>query len=114
MYKLEENENGKQLIERLEGQNPTLLYSYGFECGMMNFNPIDFVSGVVKMPSVSIQLDTDENPIGKPTRERGFDVGINLPNCIDEVGNLNILNLKDLYIEAVLLKQTPAPIEPIN
>jgi len=113
MYKVETSENGKQLIEILVGQNAKLLYSYGFECGVMNFSPIDFTNGVVKMPSVSVQLDTGGKPIGQPTRERGFDVNIKLSECIDENGNLNILNLKDLYIEAVLLKQTPKPVESI-
>jgi hypothetical protein len=113
MYQVETNEQGKQLIERLPSQNAKLLYSYGFECGVMNLQPIDFVNGVVKMPSVSVQIDTEGNIIGNPTRERGFDVNVKLTDCIDDSGNLSIVGLKDLYIEAVLLRQTPVPVEPL-
>ena len=107
------NENGEQLIEVLEKQNNKLYYSYGFDCGVMNFNPINFESDVVKMPTVSVQLDTDGNPVGNPTREAQWDVSIPIADCIDENGNMNIELLKSRYIDAVLLKQSPKPMEPI-
>jgi hypothetical protein len=113
MYKVEENEKGKQLIERLEGQNATLVYSYGFECGTSNFNSLDFGKDVVKMKSAIVQLDTNNEPIGKPMSAREWCVDLPLADCIDEAGNINVVVLKDLYIDSILQRQTPPVVEEV-
>ena len=111
MYQVETNTNGKQLIERLEGQNATLLYSYGFDCGTMNFNQVNLTGDVVRMHSATTQLNTSGEPVGKPMGANEWSVNIPLASCIDSSGNISMVALKDLYIDAVLAKQSPT--EPI-
>lgn len=113
MYVLDENENGKQLIERLEGQNATLLYSHGFDCGTMSYNQIDFSKDVVRMHSSTVQLNASGSPVGKPSIATRWRVDIPLSDCIDEGGSISMDVLKDLYIEGILGKQTPPAIDGI-
>ena len=112
MYKVETNTSGKQLIQRLEGQNATLLYSYGFDCGTNNFNQIDFANDVVRMKSAIVQLNTSDEPIGNPMNASKFNVNIPLSECIDVEGDISLVKLKDLYIEAI--EKMQIPVEPVN
>jgi hypothetical protein len=100
-----ENEDGK-LIERLEDQNATMLYSYGFECGTSNLNEIDLENGVLKMHSAVIQLNTKGEAVGTPIPSRTAKVTLSVKECIER-GIIDVAKLTEYYIEQVLNSQSP-------
>ena len=69
------------IVERQDGVPDKLIYSYGFQCGTNNANPINPETDKVHMKGATVYIKADGTPVGDPVCDSQYNVDLSFAEC---------------------------------